>query len=161
MGTEKIEKKLPDEIVSFIDEEAATRSITRQEAISRLIQSVIGMKNEIEIERLKTEIKDYIRQIAMKDDEISYLRGELSAMNRGLSKLAENIVKTNSDKIEIQSMITPVREEMTIFFNENKKILERLDKSSRFGYEEHFPLIIIGILSGLLIVYLIIMKIYT
>jgi myosin heavy subunit len=41
MGTDKIEKRLPEEILSYIDEEAVQSGITRQEAVSKLVHAVL------------------------------------------------------------------------------------------------------------------------
>ena len=78
MNNEKIEKRMPEEILVIIDEESARLGISRQEAISRLIHSVMAVKNEAESEKMKQELKSMGKYLAMKDDEISYLRSELS-----------------------------------------------------------------------------------
>jgi len=158
MGTEKVEKKLPDEILAIIDAESMNSGISRHEALSRLIHSVTSLKNETETEQMKLEMKALGKQIAMKDDEIAYLRNELSIMNQGLSKLAENLAAGNSNVRNIDSMITPVKEEITLLSGELYEMKERLASGSMQSYEKHIPIMVVGFLACLLIVYLIIMK---
>ena len=158
METQKIEKKLPEEILAVIDEVTINQSITRQEAISRLVTTVINRRNESENERLKIEIKELNRLIALKDDEIGYLRGELTALNRGLSKLAENLIKSNNDKSEVQSMIHPVREELASVSQEIIKIQENMGRKSGKTIEEYIPFTAIAILVALVVILLIVVK---
>lgn len=158
MGIEKIEKKLPDSILALIGEESEKIGISRQEAISRLISSVLSLKNETEIERLISELKNQGIQLAMKDEEISYLRTELSAMNQGLSKMAENFAKRNSLMADIDAQVSPMRDEVTALSGEMSKMKDEIKAASSSSLERHIPLLIIGILAGLLVVYLIVMK---
>lgn len=156
MGIEKIGKKLPEDIISIIDAEAAVHSISRQEAVSRLIHSVSETRYESENELLKNQLKDLTRQISMKDDEITYLRGELSALNRGLTKLAENLMNNNSHEDEIVALVSPIKAEISQYSDELKKLQEEMKNNDLCWYDKHTPLIIIGILAALLIVYLIV-----
>ncbi|NLV27882.1 MAG: hypothetical protein GXY48_12080 [Methanomicrobiales archaeon] len=160
MGIEKLEKKLPEEIISIIDDEAAAVSISRQEAISRLMHSVTEKKYRVENELLKSQVKDLLRQISMKDDEISYLRGELTSLNKGLTRLAENLVHNNTDLNEVQSLLSPLKQEMTTCFNEVKLIQERMEKNDRNTYEKYIPIIFTGIFACLLVIFLIVSKVF-
>jgi len=96
-----------------------------------------------------------VKYLAMKDDEISYLRSELSLMNQGLSKLAENLVNKNTNSIEMHALYTPLRDEIGRLSGELGEVKEKIETTSPAPYEKHIPLIIIGILSSLLVVYLI------
>jgi|GEM_PF-1281319 len=158
MGTQKIEKKLPDSILALIDEEAEKMGISRQEAISRLISSVLSLKNETEIEHLILELKNQGIQLVMKDEEISYLRTELSNMNQGLSKMAENLTKRNCSIADVDAQVSPMRDEVTALSGEISKMRDKIETISSSSFERHIPLLIIGILAGLLVVYLIVMK---
>ena len=155
MGFEKVEKKLPAEILAIIDEESAKLGISRQEAISRLIHSVISLKNETETEKLRLELKSMSKYLAMKDEEISYLRTELSSMNQGLSKLAENLANKNTSSFEMHALFTPLHNEIGKLSGELDEVKEKIETPAPAPYEKHIPLIIIGILSCLVIIYLI------
>ncbi|PWR74599.1 hypothetical protein ACKUB1_01145 [Methanospirillum stamsii] len=156
MRFEKLNKKLPEDILSVIDEEAAAGSITRQEAVSKLVRSVISIKHESENEQLKYQIKELNRQIAIKDDEVTYLRNELHALNAGLSKLAENIVVNNAEKNDFETLLTPIKQDVSSYSDEIKNIREKIENCRHSPFENHIPLIIIGIIASLLIIYLII-----
>ena len=159
MSYEKIEKKLPEEILAYIDEESMVLGITRQEAIGRLIQSVHVMKSETETERLRMDLKAQNRELTIKDEEISFLRTELHALHAGLSKLAENLTAPNNHSEEHEIQISIMRENITTISNAIKNIQIKIDKTPDRSFEQHIPLIIIGILAGLLVLYLIISKI--
>lgn len=159
MSYEKIEKKLPEEILAYIDEESMVLGITRQEAIGRLIQSVHVMKSETETERLRIDLKAQNRELTIKDEEISFLRTELHALHTGLSKLAENLTARNNHSEEHEIQISIMRENVTTISDAIKNIQVKIDKTPDRPFEQHIPLIIIGILAGLLVLYLIISKI--
>lgn len=145
---------MPEEILVIIDEESARLGISRQEAISRLIHSVMAVKSEAETEKIKQELKSMGKYLAMKDDEISYLRSELSTLNQGLTKLAENLVQ-NTVKNPAPTLITPLEEEIKKISGEVADVKEKIEQPVHPSYDQHIPLIIIGTLSALLMIYLI------
>ncbi len=158
MGTDKIEKRLPEEILSYIDEEAVQSGITRQEAVSKLVHAVVANRNDHETMQLRQEVKNLSRLLAMKEEENAYLRSELSAVHKGLSKMADTLASGYNMK-EIGQQIHPVEEKITELSGAYKELKETLESALHPSYERHIPLIMIGILAGLLILYLIIMKI--
>ncbi|HOJ97552.1 MAG TPA: hypothetical protein PK024_12035, partial [Methanospirillum sp.] len=68
MGTDKIEKRLPEEILSYIDEEAVQSGITRQEAVSKLVHAVVAHQHDRETMQLRQEVKTLSRLLAMKEE---------------------------------------------------------------------------------------------
>lgn len=158
MGLDKVEKRLPEDILASIDEEAVRSGITRQEAVSRLIHTVTAQRNENETEHLRQEVKALSKLLAMKDDEIMYLRSELTAVHKGLSKMADSLASGNTTITDFEHLLHPVQERVDEL-SVNYDMLKRAYESARHApYEQHIPLIIIGTLAGLLVLYLIIMK---
>jgi len=163
MGLEKIEKKLAEDIVSLIDLEAAKQAVSRQEIISRLARVVITDRNETDIELLKTELKTIRQHLALKEDEVSYLRGELSTIHRGLSKLAENLVSRNPEIHDWESRLLSLEDKITDLSGFVTGIRQQIEdevseKKSSALVERQILLIIIGILTGLLGLFLILTR---
>ncbi|MCA1916372.1 hypothetical protein [Methanospirillum hungatei] len=159
MGLDKIEKRLPEEILAYIDEEAVRSGITRQEAVSRLIRTVTAQKNDNETEHLKQEVKSLSKILAMKDDEIIYLRSELTAVHKGLSKMADSLASGNTTISDIEGLLHPIQEKVHELSGNYEALKQAYESARHVSYQQHIPLIIIGILAGLLVLYLIIVKI--
>lgn len=159
MGIDKIEKKLPEEILAYIDEEAAQSGITRQEAVSRLVHTVLAQRNENENDQLRQEIKALSKLIAMKDEEISYMRSELSAVHKGLSKMADTLASGNRTENDLQIQIIPIKEQVSHLSEEFSNLQGSIQAAHHSSYDRHIPIIIIGILAALLVVYLIVVRI--
>jgi hypothetical protein len=154
MGTEKIEKKLPDDIVSLIDQEASSKGMTRQEVVSHLIGAVKGANLAEENKQLKKEIELVHKQQEEEHKEIRFLREEISKFSTGLTSLAIALGegKGNSDAAVIESLSNQVHELVSeISVLKESKPIER-----QTVIENNMPLIMMSILSGLLLVYLII-----
>lgn len=158
MGTDKIEKRLPEEILSYIDKEAVHSGITRQEAVSKLVHAVVAHQNDHETMQLRQEVKNLSRMLAMKEEENAYLRFELSEVHKGLSKMADTLASGYNIK-DIGQQIHPVQEKITELSGAYEELKETLESALHPSYERHIPIIMIGILTGLVIIYLIIMKI--
>lgn len=87
MNFDKIEKRLPDEIISLIDHEASTRGISKQEVISLLVSAVNGNTLDEENRRLKVEIEVLEKFRDDERKEIKFLREENSKFSDGLTSL--------------------------------------------------------------------------
>ena len=159
MGLDKIEKRLPEDILASIDEEAIRSGITRQEAVSKLIHNVTAQRNGNETEHLKQEVKSLSKILAMKDDEIMYLRPELTAVHKGLSKMADSLASGNTTITDIEHLFHPVQERVDELSGNYDNLKQACESARHVPYEQHIPLIIIGTLAGLLVLYLIIIKI--
>lgn len=158
MAAEKVTKKLPEEILALIDEEAFSQGITRDEAIRRLISVRVVTNQEQDIEQLRSEIKNLQKIINLKEEEVAYLRGELGHHTRGLSKLADTAFKTRTDEAETAALINSLQASLHDLKADNLAIKSQFDTLSGTSLDKHLPLIIIGILSSLLVLYLILGK---
>lgn len=158
MAAEKVTKKLPEEILALIDEEAFSQGITRDEAIRRLISVRVVTNQEQDIEQLRSEIKNLQKIINLKEEEVAYLRGELGHHTRGLSKLADTAFKTRTDEAETAALIKSLQASLHDLKADNMAIKSQFDTLSGTSLDKHLPLIIIGILSSLLVIYLILGK---
>lgn len=161
MSTDKIEKKLPDEILSLIDEEAFLLGISRQEAISRLLTILISSNHEREIKQLQAEMKHMQKIINLKEDEVAYLREELGYHTRGLSKLADSILKTRYDEAETAAVLNSLKESVHTIQSDNSALHCQIESLKKGPYEQQLPIIIIGIIIALLGVFLVLGKMYT
>ncbi|HOJ97442.1 MAG TPA: hypothetical protein PK024_11485, partial [Methanospirillum sp.] len=94
----------------------------------------------------------------MKEEENAYLRSEMSAVHKGLSKMADTLA-SGYNGTDIRQQIQEVQEKITELSGAYEELKETPKSTLHPSYERHIPLIIIGILAGLLIIYLIIMKI--
>ena len=159
MGVDKIEKRLPDEILAFIDEETVKSGITRQEAVSRLVHAVTAERNKNETDQLRQEVKALSKVLAMKDDEISYLRSELTAVHKGLSKMADTLASGTRNEPDIETQLIPVKEQISHLSDDFSQFQVSIKEGEPRSYERHIPIIIIGILAALLVIYLIVSRI--
>ncbi len=159
MGIDKIEKRLPEEILAFIDEETVKSGVTRQEAVSKLVHAVTAERNGNEIDHLRQEIKALSKLLAMKDDEISYLRSELTSVHKGLSKMADTLASGTRNEPDIDTRLIPVREQISHLSEEFSEFQVTMKTGEPSSYERHIPIIIIGVLAALLVVYLIVSRI--
>lgn len=157
--SDKVEKKLPAEILSLIDEEAVNLNITRQDAIRNLI-SIINMKRcDAELNNLRMENGILNKYIRLKDDEILFLRKELSLLNGGLSKLAENLMKRGDDMSETRNRVDKLTQETKDLAQEQTIIKADLEKRFSFPFNTSLLYFAIGLCVGMLLIYLLFLKI--
>ena len=157
MAAEKVLKKLPEEILTLIDGEAFSQGITREEAIRRLISVLVVTNQEQEIEQLRSEIKNLQKIINLKEEEVAYLRGELGHHTRGLSKLADTAFKTRTDEATV-ALLHSLEASLHDLKVDNISLQTQFDALTGASIDKHLPMIIIGILSALLVLYLILGK---
>jgi len=158
MAAEKVLKKLPEEILTLIDEEAFSQGITREQAIKRLISVLVVTNQEHEIEQLRSELKNLQKIINLKEEEVGYLRGELGHHTRGLSKLADTAFKTRADEAETTGLLNSLQASLHDLQADNVALKTRVDALTSVSLDKHLPLIIVGVLSALLVLYLILGK---
>jgi hypothetical protein len=140
MNIDKIEKRLPDEILILINQEATSHDISRQEAISRLISSVRDSDLAEENRQLRTEI-DVLKKL--QDDEkkeIKFLREEISKFSSGLTTLAVTIGKgkgAEDHQMAVDSLSVKIKE-----LGEEIAVIRPLtERNKGMVIEENLPLI--------------------
>jgi hypothetical protein len=154
VGTEKIEKKLPDDIIALIDQEALSTGKSRQEIVSHLISAVKGANLTEENKQLKWEIDQLQKHKDENYKEIKFLRDEISKFSSGLTSLAvtmgerrgtdEQIATVESLSVQIHELSSEISFLKGMKTNEGHTVIEK-----------NLPLIMVSILAGLLLVYLI------
>jgi hypothetical protein len=156
VGSEKIEKKLPEDIITLIDQEAASKNMSRQEVISHLISAVKGANISEENKRLKKEIELVHKQQEEEHKEIRFLREEISKFSSGLTSLAVTIGEgriQDEQKLTIESLSVQIRELSTELSN-----IKEIPGETHSLLEKQLPLIMVSVLAGLLLIYLILSK---
>lgn len=157
MNLDKIEKKLPEEIVSLIDHEASLRGATRHEVVALLISSVKGSNLTEENRQLRADIE--VLEKLQDDDkkEIKFLREEIRKFSSGLTSLAVTLGERKGDKdsqIEVENLSLRIKE-----LGEEIILLKQCSKSEESGViEKNLPLIMVSTLAALLLIYLIVSK---
>jgi len=157
--SDKIEKRLPADIIALIDEEAGILNISRQAAIRNLISVINSRRNEVDLERLKAENIVLNKYLNLKNDEISYLRDELSSLNRGLSKLADNLLRRKDEEGEIRGRIDVILQETRILSNEQLILKGELNKRDNLLTPFNFLFFLSGLCVGMLVIYFILYKV--
>ncbi|PWR73026.1 hypothetical protein [Methanospirillum lacunae] len=158
MGSDKIEKRLPDDIITLIDQEASLNGISRQDVVSRLIAAVKESNLAEENRELKRENEFLHKQQKENQSDIQFLRDEMSKLSSGLTSLTltlgegrvNDAQKSTIDllSIQIQKISEEVNQLKTVNPDDNQTIIEK-----------NLPLIMVSILAGLLLIYLIIGKV--
>ncbi|WP_319538177.1 hypothetical protein [uncultured Methanospirillum sp.] len=158
MGSDKVEKRLPDDIIALIDQEASSKDMSRQEIISLLITAVKEANLAEENKELKRDIEYLHKQQKESVSEIQFLRDEISKFSSGLTSLAVTLGegKANdaqkSDTDSFSSQIQELSDEIT-------HLKEAASGENQTVVEKNLPLIIVSVLAGLLLIYLIISKV--
>lgn len=158
MGSDKIEKRLPDEIIALIDREASSRGISRQEVVSLLISAVKEAALAEENKNLKHDVEYLHKQQKENLSEIQFLRDEISKFSSGLTSLAVTLgegKRNDSQKPEVDSLSDQIRE----LSGEISHLKEAASGDNQTIVEKNLPLIMVSILAGLLLIYLIISKV--
>jgi hypothetical protein len=158
VGTEKIEKKLPDDIIALIDQEALAKGMSRQEIVSHLITAVKGANLTEENKQLKREIDRLEKNKDEDKKEIKFLRDEISKFSSGLTSLAVTIgeCKGNAEQnATVDSLSVQIQE----LSSEISLLKEMKRGENQTIVEKNLPLIMVSILAGLLLIYLILSKV--
>lgn len=158
MGSDKIEKRLPDDIISLIDQEAALNGISRQDVVSRLINAVKESNLAEENKELKRENEFLHKQHKENQSDIQFLRDEISKFSSGLTSLAVTLGEGKNNDLQkstIDSLSTQIRE----LSDEINQIKAINPENNQTIIEKNLPLIMVSILAGLLLIYLIIGKV--
>jgi hypothetical protein len=159
MVSDKVYKRLPADILTLIDEEAQAQNISRQNAISNLISIVSARRDDKEKEKLQTENMILNKYLKLKDDEITFLREEIKALNRGLTKLAETLAKRRDDESEIRDHLDSVMQETKMLAHDQKIIKNEMEKRSYLFSHVSILFFFAGLVIGMLIIYFIISKV--
>lgn len=157
MSSDKIEKKLPDEILDLIEAEALAKGINKQDAIANLISAVKETELGDEIKKLKKERESLEKQRDEDKKEIKFLREEVSKFSLGLTTLAGTIgeVKNSGE----QSAILTLTDQINSLSTEISKLKESSSKEEMTVIEKNLPLIMVSVLAALLLIYLIASKV--
>ena len=158
VGTEKIEKKLPDDIIALIDQEAVAKGISRQEIVSHLISAVKGANLTEENKQLKREIDRLEKNKDEDNKEIKFLREEISKFSSGLTSLAVTIGEWRGNAEQtatVESLSVQIHE----LSSEISLLKEMKPEESQTVIEKNLPLIMVSVLAGLLLIYLILSKV--
>lgn len=158
MGNEKVEKKLPDEIITLIDLEASSRGISRQEVISQLISAVKETGQVEQVKRLKKEIESLERLRDEDKKENRFLRDEISKFSSGLTSLAVTIGESRGSADQI-STIAALSDQMKELSAEITFLKQDPQKENLTVIEKNLPLIMVSVLAALLLIYIIISKV--
>lgn len=157
MSSDKIEKKLPDEILDLIEAEALAKGINKQDAIANLISLVKETELGDEIKKLKKERDLFEKQRDEDKKEIKFLREEVSKFSVGLTSLAGSIGDAkNSGE---QPAIISLTEQIHSLSAEISKLKESSSKEEMTVIEKNLPLIMVSVLAALLLIYLIASKV--
>jgi len=158
VGSDKVEKRLPDDIIALIDQEASSKGMTRQEIISLLITAVKEADLADENKELKRDIGYLHKQQKENVSEIQFLRDEISKFSSGLTSLAVTLGEgkaNGAQKFETDSLSTQIQE----LSDEITQLKEAASGDTQNVVEKNLPLIIVSVLAGLLLIYLIISKV--
>ncbi|HWQ65434.1 MAG TPA: hypothetical protein VN372_01045 [Methanospirillum sp.] len=158
MNCNKIEKRLPDEIIDLIDLEVSSKGMSRQEIISHLVRAVKGADQSEENKRLKREIELLQKQRDEEKKEIHFLRDEISKFSSGLTSLAVTIGE-NKGNFEHESVIASLSDQVEVLSQEMVLLKRDPHIESNTAIEKNLPLIMVSILAALLLIYLIISKV--
>lgn len=158
MGSDKIEKRLPDDIISLIDQEASSNGISRQDVVSRLITAVKESNLAEENRELKRENEFLHKQQKENQSDIQFLRDEISKFSSSLTSLAVTLGEGRVNDIQ-KSAIEPLSNQIRDLSEEINQIKANSPGDNQTIIEKNLPLIMVSILAGLLLVYLIIGKV--
>jgi ATP-dependent Clp protease ATP-binding subunit ClpA len=158
VGSDKIEKRLPDDIISLIDQEASSSGISRQDVVSRLITAVKEANLAEENKELKRENEYLHKQQKDNQSEIQYLRDEISKFSSGLTSLAVTLGEGRVHEVQ-KSTVDSLSNQIRELSEDINHIKENSHDEERSVMEKNLPLIMVSILAGLLLIYLIISKI--
>jgi hypothetical protein len=151
--SDKIEKKLPADIITLIDEEAGILNISRQDAIRNLISVLTSRRNKVDLEKLQAENVVLNKYLNLKNDEILYLRDELSSLNRNLSKLAENLLRKKEEETEFRTRIDAIMQETRTLSNEQQVMKGELQKKDNLLTPFNVLFFLAGLSIGMLLIY--------
>ena len=158
MSNDKIEKKLPDEIISLIDLEASSKGMSRQDVISQLVSAVKGAGQVDENKRLKKEIEILEKQREEDKKEIRFLRDEISKFSSGLTSLAVTIGESKGGADQI-STIAALSDQMKEISADISLLKQDPHMENLTVIEKNLPLIMVSMLAALLLIYIIISKV--
>jgi len=158
MGSDKVEKRLPDDILALIDQEASSKGMSRQEIISLLIAAVKEANLTEENKELKRDIEYLHKQQKENVSEIQFLRDEIGKFSSGLTSLAVTLGEGKASNA--QSPATdPLSAQIQELSDEIAHLKEATSGETQTVIEKNLSLIIVSVLAGLLLVYLIISKV--
>jgi len=158
MTNDKIEKKLPDEIISLIDLEASSKGMSRQDVISHLVMAVKGAGQADENKRLKKEIEILEKQRDEDKKEIRFLRDEISRFSSGLTSLAVTIGESKGSADQLFT-IASLSDQMKELSAEISLLKQDPHQENLTVIEKNLPLIMVSMLAALLLIYIIISKV--
>lgn len=158
MNSNKIEKKLPDEIIALIDYEASSKGLNRQDVISHLVSAVKGAGQVEENKRIKKDYEILEKQRDEDKKEIRFLRDEISKFSSGLTSLAITIGESKGSADQI-STIAALSDQMKGLSEEISLMKQDQPKEYPTMIDKNLPLIMISVLAALLLIFLILSKV--